>query len=155
MLHDLWFQLRAALSRQRAEDDLDEEVRFHLDRETAKFVAQGVPPAEARRRARLEFGQVDVIKDDCRHAWGHRLFDDLRSDVRVGLRGLARNPGFTVTSALTLSIGLGGIAAMFSVTNEALFRPFPAPEPEQLVVVMQEDEHGTFPHELSYPEYLD
>ncbi len=75
MLQDLWYQLRTALRRRSAEDDLDEEVRFHLDRETAKHVAQGVPPAEARRRARLGFGQVDVVKDDCRQAWGLRLID--------------------------------------------------------------------------------
>ena len=62
MLHDLWFQLQTALRRRAVEDDLDEEVRFHLDRETAKHVAQGVAPAEARRRARLGFGQLDVVK---------------------------------------------------------------------------------------------
>ena len=93
--------------------------------EIAKHVAQGVPAAEARRRARQAFGQLDVVKDDCRQAWGLRLFDDLRGDLRFGVRRLARNPGFTGTAAFTLSIGIGGTAAMFSVTNAILFRPFP------------------------------
>ena len=70
MLHDLWYQLRAALRRRSLEDDLDNEVCFHLDLEAAKHVAQGVPPAEARRRARLAFGQLDGVKDDCRQVWG-------------------------------------------------------------------------------------
>ena len=100
-------------------------------------------------------GQLDGVKDDCRQAWGLRLFDELRSDLRFGVRGLARNPGFTATAALTLSIGVGGTSAMFSVANAYLFRPFPAPEPEQLVVVAQVSEGLPFPHPLSYPEYLD
>ena len=81
MLHDLWYQLRTALRRQSVEDDLDDEVRFHLDRETAKHVAQGVPPAEARRLARLGFGHVDVVKDDCRQAWGFRLISSLDDPI--------------------------------------------------------------------------
>ncbi len=75
MLRDFLFQLRAALRRGSVEKDLNEELRFHIDRETEKLVARGVAPAEAQRRARLEFGRLDVVKDDCRHAWGLRQLD--------------------------------------------------------------------------------
>ncbi len=101
MLHDLWYRLRTALLRRSVEDDLDDEVRFHLDRETARHVAHGVPLVEARRRARQSFGQLDVVKDDCRQAWGLRLLDELLRDVRIGVRTLLRRPGF----ALTVSVG--------------------------------------------------
>ncbi len=141
--------------RKQLDAELDAEFRDHLAHQTDQYRDQGLDAAEAHRRARADFGQLDVVRDDCRQVWGLRWLDDLRSDLRFGLRGLVRNPGFTATAALTLSIGIGGTAAMFSVTSALLFRPFPAPDPEQLVVVAQRDEHGTNPHFLSYPEYVD
>ena len=141
--------------RTQLEDELDAELRDHLGHQTDEYRRHGIDAAEAHRRARADLGQVDGVKDDCRQAWGLRLFDELRSDLQFGLRGLARTPGFTAAAALTLSIGIGGTAAMFTVANVYLFRPFPAPNPEQLVVVAQRDEHTTAPHKLSYSEYLD
>ncbi|MEE8131216.1 MAG: ABC transporter permease [Vicinamibacterales bacterium] len=141
--------------RKQLEDELDAELRDHLGHQTDEYRRHGIDAAEAHRRARADLGQLDGVKDDCRQAWGLRLFDELRSDLRFGVRGLARNPGFTATAALTLMIGIGGTAAIFSVASAFLFRPFPAPDPEQLVVVAQVDERSPQPHQLSYPEYLD
>ncbi len=139
MLRDLWYSLRTVLRRRSVEDDLDDEVRFHLDLETAKHVDQGVPPAEARRRARLEFGQLDGIKKDCRQAWGLRLLDELGQDVRVGVRTLLRHRGFAVSVILTLAIGIGANVAVFSVVHAVLIRPFayPAHEPERVLLMAE------------------
>ena len=147
--------LRMLFQRGRVHDELAAELRDHVERETAHQVrTRGVSQLEAARRAGASLQGVEAAKERCRDVWRFRWLDDLRSDLRLGVRGLARNPGFTATAALVLSIGIGGTAAMFSVTNAFLFRPFPAPDPEQLVVVAQRDEHTPQPHGLSYPEYL-
>ena len=72
--------------RTRLEDELDAELQDHLAHQTDEYRQQGVDGAEAHRRARADFGQLDVVKDDCRQAWGLRLFDDLRSDLRFAVR---------------------------------------------------------------------
>ena len=147
----LWQTLRPG----RDDRDLEDELRLHQELATEAARRAGEPPETAARTARIQEGAlgpaIEAVRDQRLLPW----LDDLRSDLRFGLRGLARNRGFTATAVLTLSIGIGGTATMFSVTNALLFRPFPAPEPEQLVVVAQRDEHDTDPHQLSYPEYLD
>ena len=158
-LDKLLLTLRSLLQRQRVEQELDAELQFFLDHETEKRIAAGRSPEDARRAARQAFGNETRIREATREAWGLRWLDDLRSDLRFGLRGLARNPGFTVTVVLVLSVGIGATAAMFSVTSAFLFRPFPAPDPEQLVVVAQRDVRrdatADAVNRLSYPEYLD
>ena len=84
-----------------------------------------MPADQARTAARRRFGNALRLREQCRDAWGWTWLDDLRTDLRFGLRGLARHPGFTATAALTLSIGSGCTAAMFSVTSAMLFRRFP------------------------------
>ena len=147
----LWTLVR----RRQVDGDVDQEMQLHLALLQQQLRDGGMPADQARTAARRRFGNALRLREQCRDAWGWTWLDDLRSDLQFGLRGLARNPGFTATAALTLSIGIGCTAAMFSVTSAMLFRPFPAPDPEQLVVVAQDDEYGTFPHGLSYPEYLD
>jgi putative ABC transport system permease protein len=115
----------------------------------------GMSADEARLTAHRTFGNALKLREECRDAWGWTWLDDLRRDVRFGVRALTRTPGFTATAALVLSIGIGGTTAMFSIASAFLVRPFPAPDPEQLVVVAQRDEHTQTPHGLSYSEYLD
>ena len=148
-------RLRTLVRRRQVEGDVDQDMQLHLALLQQQLRDGGMPADQARTAAHRRFGNAPRLREQCRDAWGWTWLDDPRSDLRVGVRGLARNPGFTATAALTLSIGIGCTAAMFSVTSAMLFRPFPAPDPEQLVVVAQDDEHGTFPHGLSYPEYLD
>ena len=90
----------------RAEDDLDDELRFHLERAVELHVARGLSVREARWRARLAFGSIDAIKDDCRQAWGLRLVDDVAQDLRFGARRLWRNPGFAVGSLFIVASGV-------------------------------------------------
>ena len=126
-----WWQ--RLVHRDQLETELDRELRDHVERHVADQVRNGTTEREARRRTRLQFGGLDQTKESCRDVRGTRWLDDLGSDLRFGLRGLARNPGFTAAAALTLSIGIGATAAMFSVASAFLFRPFPAPDPERLV----------------------
>ena len=128
--------LTAWTRREPFEDALDEEVRFHLEACTEELVRAGVPRREAARRARMRFGSIEGAKDDCRRARGLRLADELEQvmkNVRFGLRMLFRTPVVTAVAVLSLALGIGPNAAIFSVFNQLLLRPLPVVEPERLV----------------------
>ena len=128
--------LTAWIRREPFEDALDEEVRFHLEACTEELVRAGVPRREAARRARVQFGGMEGVKDDCRRARGLRLADELEqvmANVRFGLRMLFRTPVVTGVAVLSLALGIGPNAAIFSVFHQLLLRPLPVVEPERLV----------------------
>ena len=151
-LHRLW----GALRRNATDRELEGELRFHLEMTEKELRRKGHSPAEAARLARAHLGGLPQAMEALRDQRGLPWLDDLRVDLRIGVRGLARRPAFTATAALTLSIGIGATAAVATVMNGLLFQPLPVPDPEELVMVAQLDEHtAEFPHELSYPEYLD
>ncbi len=127
--------LRALFGRRRFEDGMAEEMRFHIARFTEDLVRDGLSPAEAGRRARMEFGSVDGAKEDCRDARGLRLFDELLRDVRYALRWLRRTPGFTITALATLALCLGANLTIFAVVDSVLLRPLPFPASDRLVGV--------------------
>ena len=116
-------------------DDMEEEMRFHLDMAVARFIRAGHGEADARRMALATFGGVarhqEGAADDRRGAW----LDVLRQDVRYGLRTFVRNPGFTAAVCATIALGIAGTAAMFSIVYGVLLRPLPVPHPEQLTYV--------------------
>src|SRR6516162_6990554 len=93
---------RNLLRRDAFEDGMDEEMRFHLESRAADLVRRGLPPDDARRRARMEFGSIEKQKDVARASVGMRLLDDLRSDVRYTLRTFRRNKTFAATAVVTL-----------------------------------------------------
>ena len=105
-------RLRTALRRDHANRDLDAEVAFYLEREVEKNLARGLSREEARRQARLAFGSLDAAKDDCRAAWGLQAVENLARDVRHGLRGLGRAPGFTTMVLATLGVGIASLAVL-------------------------------------------
>ena len=123
--------------RERFEDALDEEVRSHLDTYTEDLVRSGMPRREAMRRARVHFGSVERAKDECRHARGLRLADELRQDVRHALRGLRRSPLFAWIAIASLALGIGANTAIFSFVDAILIQRLPVPEPERLVTFAQ------------------
>ena len=128
--------LTAWTRRERFEDSLDEEVRFHLDAYTEDLVRSGVPRREAIRRARIHFGSVEGVKDGCRQARGLRLADELeqiRSHIRLALRVLLKTPVVTSIAIVSLALGIGANAAIFSLYSQFLLRPLPVVEPERLV----------------------
>ncbi len=154
VLRECLRRLWGALRRNPADHDLERELRFHLEQAEEELRGKGHSPAEAARLARVRFGGFPQAMEALRDQRGLPWLDDLLIDLRIGVRGLARRPGFTATA--TLSIGIGATAAVATVTNGWLFQPLPVPDPEELVFVAQLDEHtAEFPHELSYPEYLD
>jgi MacB-like periplasmic core domain len=127
--------LAALLGRHRFENGMAEELRFHLEQEAERLVRQGVPPDEAARRARLAFGSVDNVKDDCREARGLRLLDDLTRNVRWAFHLWRRSPGFTVSALATIGLCLGANLAIFAVVDSILLRPLPFPDAGRLVRV--------------------
>src|ERR1700754_3694794 len=99
---------RAALER-------DREMQFHLDAAIADHVKAGLTPEEARRRARIDFGGPEQMKEDTRDARGTRWVEDFVSDARFALRGMRRTPVFAVAAILTIAIGVGANTAVFSI----------------------------------------
>jgi predicted permease len=134
----LWTRARAfwrtIVHRADMEQNLSDEVQFHLERRTADLVARhGVSSDEARRRARLEFGSIEKYKDQTRQSVGLRLLDGLRSDVRYAIRTLARHKTFSAIAIATLALGIGANTAVFSVTDALLLQNLPVEHPQALV----------------------
>ncbi len=123
----------AMLWRSRMESEMDAELRFHIGACAEDLIRSGVPHSEAMRRARIEFGGIALMKEECRDARGVNLVESLIQDLRFGLRTLGRNPGFTVVAVLTLALGIGANAAIFGLVDSVFLRGLPFSEPERLV----------------------
>jgi predicted permease len=126
---------RVLRSRDAFERGMSEELQFHVDQYMADLIRAGVPPPEAARRARIEFGSLNSIQEECREARGLQPFDELRRQLRHAGRTLRRTPRFTATALLTLAVCLGANLTIFAVVDSILLRPLPFAAPDRLVTV--------------------
>ena len=156
----LWQRLRirfrAIFDRRALNQELDDEVRFHLEHEAEANLARGMKPAEAARQARMDFGGEQQVKEEFRAVRGDSLVESIVQDARFGWRMLRRSPGFALIAAATLALGLGANTAMFSVIDAVLLRPLPFPEPDRVVRLIDSNPTRGFPRfSSSPPNFLD
>ncbi len=133
MLNDLRFRARALFRRKAMETELNDELRFHFEREVEKYKRSGMTEEEARRRARLALGGHAQIKEDCREAHGTSFIESTLQDVRYAARQLWSNPTFAAVIILTMTFSIGANSAIFSVIDSVLLKSLPYPQPERLM----------------------
>jgi predicted permease len=130
-------RLKQLFARRRAYHDLSDEMRQHLEEKIEELVASGIPRKEASAAARRAFGNVSSLEEDSRDVWRWLSLENFLADARYGLRMLRHNPVFTIVALLTIAIGIGANAAVFSVVNSVLLKPLPYPHAEELVSLHQ------------------
>jgi len=147
-------RLRSLFHREKAELDLSEELQFHLQNQIDEYIAGGMDAQEARHAAFRSLGGVEQVKEECREARNMNVIENFARDMRLGVRMLRRNPGFTVLTILCLTLGIGANAAVFSWVEGILFRPYPlVPHQERLVALS--GTAGEEREQTSWPDLLD
>jgi predicted permease len=135
MLKRLWSFVRVSFSRRGFEESMSEELRFHIEQYAADLTRSGVPADEALRRARIEFGAMNSVKEECRESRRLHLVDELQRESRYAARQLQKTPAFTVAALVTIALCLGANLAIFSVIDSVLLQPLPFPDAERLVTI--------------------
>jgi putative ABC transport system permease protein len=130
-------RIRSLFRRGAVEQELERELQFHLERQTAENIAAGMTAEEARRAARREFGGLEQVKEECRDERRVNRLENLGADLRYGLRTLRKSPGFAVLSVLTLALGIGANTAVFSMVNALLLHPYKFHDLDRLVRVWE------------------
>jgi predicted permease len=154
MLTDVLYRLRALFRSEALDRELDEELRFHLERQIDAYVASGLPPDEAARRARLMFGGAAQIAEECRDARGIAAVETVVQDLRYGLRTLRRAPVFSVTAILTIALSTAALATALTLGHTMLFRQLPVDRPDEIVVVSATRGQPSPEGPVSYPDYV-
>src|SRR5262245_42514694 len=124
--------LRSLKNRSEMENEMTEEIRFHVEARASDLMRQGVSESEAQRRARVEVGSSEKYKEESRSAWGLRFVDELRADLRYAVRQLSRNKGFAATAILMLAVAIGANTLAFDQLNDNVIAKLPIPAPDDL-----------------------
>ena len=141
--------------RDRAEAELDAEMRDHLERQVADHVRTGLSPREARRRARLEFGGLDQVKEMCRDVRGTRWIEDVLRDLRYAVRRLTRDRSLVALAVSTLGLGIGLNVTIFTMVHAIFVRGLPYDEPERIVKVWSGSDLSSLYQRVSLPDFED
>jgi putative ABC transport system permease protein len=136
-MRKLLFRLFELLRRTQRDAEMEAELRSHIEMQTHENLVEGMSPEQARKSALRQFGWVESIKETCREQRSLFWVEDLVKDIRFGARLLTRNIGFTITTVLTLALGIGSTTTIFSRLNTLLFRPLPFPESQSLLLLSE------------------
>ena len=139
----------------RFHQDLDEEIRVHLEMARDERIYRGDSPSQAERQTRAEFGNILLIKEVTRDVWGWTALDSLGHDLKYGVRQIRRSPAFCAIVLVTLAFGIGANTTMFSIVNAILFQPMHARDPERIVAVFSSVNRDAPYGSSSYLDYLD
>ena len=149
-------RLRAIVRKDATDRELDDEMRFHIDQQTAKNLRDGMSRSEARRRALAAFGGTEQTKETHRDVRGGRWIEEAMADTRYALRTMRRNPVLAGAAIITLALGIGANTAIFSAVNAVILRPLPYPDPDQLVMLSEDNaERGWVRNVVAPANYLD
>jgi predicted permease len=143
-LRKLLMQCQMLLRRDRADEQLQDELQFHLDQQIVENLAAGNSPEEARRAALRTFGNPTTIRDQTRNTWSWQWLEMVLRDLRFGIRALARNPGFSILAILVMGLGIGANVALFTVVHSVLLKPLPFKDQDRLVRLYEADAHGAY-----------
>jgi predicted permease len=154
-LYAIPLRLRSLFRRQYVEQELDEELRYHLQRKTEEYLTQGMPPEEARHAALRAMDGLEQRKEECRDTRQVNWVYDFVQDVRFGLRMLRKNLSFTSVAVITLALGIGVNAAIFGVVDSFLLRPLPVVDPLQITILDRPQKQGFALPLFSIPDYRD
>jgi putative ABC transport system permease protein len=137
-----WARLTAIWNRRRLDEELEDDIRVHLALAEEEAAAQGMPADAARLEARRQFGGIAQMKEEHYDRRSFRFLETMAKDLRYGLAGLWRAPGFAVVVIGVLGLGIGGTVAMFSVVDAVLLKPLPFPAPDRIVAVWEAPRPG-------------
>src|SRR4029077_2381929 len=133
----LWLKLQTLFGRERAAQQLEDELQFHLEQQAAENLAAGMSEEEARYAAMRSFGNATAVKEETRDTWGWITLEQIAQDLRFGFRSLRKSPLFTAVAVSTLALGIGANTAIFSLVDQVLLELLPVKHPEQLVLVAE------------------
>jgi predicted permease len=150
-LYTIPLRLRSLFRRNRMDEDLNEELRDHVDREIEENLARGMSNEEARLAALRTFGNPLLLRDKARATWSWNGIEQVARDLRIGLRTLSRSPGFAIMAIVIMAIGIGANVAIFTVIRSVLLQPLPYRDPSRLASLF---EHQTHPIDVGYRNYL-